>query len=121
MSDCELVKPKQGKYILIYDGYCYHLNTRRNSKFYWRCSRKDSAQCDVFVTTQFTADNTHVVMSQNHKHAHLPDPEKLLEYRLKENLKEKANSSMDTPAQIIQRCIQVVPSTLLLICPIRIR
>lgn len=30
--------------------------------------------------------------------------------KLKANLKDKANQSMDSPAQIVQRCIQMVPS-----------
>lgn len=74
-------------------------------------ARKHSTRCDVAVISLLTTNNEHVILSQNHDHMHLPDPEKYLELKLKENLKEKTNQSLDTPAQIIQRCIQEVPST----------
>ncbi|KAL0810605.1 hypothetical protein ABMA28_010722 [Loxostege sticticalis] len=110
MSDCELVKSKRGKNILFHEGYCYHLNRSRDSKFYWRCSERDTSRCNVFITTSLT-NNTHSILSKNHEHAHLPDPEKYIQLKLKANIKEKANHSMDTPAQIIQKCIQEVPSS----------
>ncbi|KAL0849657.1 hypothetical protein ABMA28_013911 [Loxostege sticticalis] len=111
MSQCEILKSKRGKDILISEGFSYHLNKRRDNKYYWRCTRKSSTRCNVSVTSLLTTNNLHVVLSQNHDHTHLPDPEKRHELQLKANLKEKAHLSLDSPAQIIQRCKQSVPST----------
>lgn len=110
MSNCELVKSKRGKNILIHEGYSYHLNRSRDTTYYWRCSEKDKSRCNVFITTVLT-NNAHSLLSKNHEHAHLPDPEKHIEFKLKDNIKKKASCSMDTPAQIVQKCIQEMPSS----------
>lgn len=111
MSECEIVKSKRGKDILIYKGYSYHLNNKRDSKYYWRCTRSGPTRCNVSVTSRQTTSNIHNILSQNQDHMHLPNPGKRIELKLKANLKEKANQSFDSPSQIFQRCIQMVPST----------
>lgn len=110
MNKCELLKSNRGKDILIHEGYSYHLNRRRNEKFYWRCTKKDRRRCNVTISTVYT-NNSHIVTSMNIKHVHLPDPEQQIALTLKDNIKEKAYNSMDAPSQIVQRCFQNVPST----------
>lgn len=108
MSECVLVKSIRGADVLISDGYTYHLNKKVNETHYWRCAKKSKANCGVTLTTKWCHDK-HTDLKLNHDHDHPPDPEALIRRKLTSSLKDKAGNSMDSPAQIIQRCIQDVP------------
>lgn len=110
MSHCKILKSTRGGDMLVLDGYSYHLNKREGNKYYWRCVKKKTAHCGVTLSTIYE-DNEHKVLKQNIDHGHIPSPEKEIKLKLMTTLKERANSSMDAPTQIIQRCIQDVPTT----------
>jgi hypothetical protein len=110
MSECDIIKSKRGKDILVYNGYSYHLHSKRDTKHYWRCVMKYKSSCNVVIATNYI-DNTHTVISRHIEHGHLPDPEKPIAMKLINSIKEKANYSMDTPSQIAQRCIQDIPTS----------
>lgn len=57
------------------------------------------------------SNSEHTILKQSHDHGHMPNPEKEVKLNLVAALKNKANASMDCPSQIIQRCIQDVPSS----------
>lgn len=109
MNACNLVRSKRGAHMLIVDGFSYHLNKKINDKYYWRCTRNSSSGCGVSVIT-LLHPHGHTIVSQNHDHVHLSEPEKLLEMNYKSKLKDIAVNSMDSPSQIINRCLKDVPS-----------
>ncbi|KAI5644396.1 MULE transposase domain-containing protein [Phthorimaea operculella] len=110
MSHSKLVKTIRGADMLIMDGYSYHLNKKQEDVYYWKCTKKKSAKCGVTVTTKCD-HNGHHLLKKNYDHVHFPEPEAEQRFDLISSLKTKATASMDCPSQIIQRCIQEIPST----------
>lgn len=110
MSVCKLVESKRGASVLIVDGYSYHINKKVNDTFYWRSTRSNAKTCGATVKTVFIG-NEYSIINQNNAHGHLPEPEKRIQMEYKAKIRNIAKASMDSPAQIVNRCLQDVPST----------
>lgn len=107
MNKCNLVKSKRGGHVLVVNGYSYHLNKKYDNKYYWRCTKKQTSGCGVSVITLFDCYE-HTFVSQNCDHAHLPEPEKIIDMNFKNKLRTSAKESMDSPSQIVNRCLKDV-------------
>ncbi|KAF0728070.1 FLYWCH-type domain-containing protein, partial [Aphis craccivora] len=81
MEICELIPSQKGKDKLNVHGYLFLQNQSRKNKFYWRCDQRISISCKETAQTVF-------VDGQHYLHV--------------STLKQKAGTSRDKPAQIIQ-------------------
>lgn len=77
---------------------------------YWRCARSSAKGCGTTVKTLIIG-NEHSIINLNNAHRHLPEPEKRIQMEYKAKIRNIAKKSMDSPSQIVNRCLQDVPST----------
>lgn len=110
-NKCTFVKSSKGNELLFKDGFLYMLNKKCNDVFYWSCIRKKSSSCGAAVTTRKDGDDHYVLKVNNTSHLHEPDQDTAKVHDVRHSLKRKAADSFDRPGQIIQKCIQNVPST----------
>lgn len=111
LSKCELLKSSKGRDQVLCDGYLYSLNKQKDENLYWCCNKKTSLRCGGRLQTVLV-ENTHFV-KKNHFAVHLHKPQAALvdDRKLKTRIRERAINSNDSPAQIIQSCIENVPSS----------
>jgi hypothetical protein len=72
-SEIKFTLSTKGKRVLIYEGYRYILNQKKNGKKYWRC--EDGSACRAYVHT--TSDDIYINHNDN-QHNHFPDPDEIL-------------------------------------------
>ncbi|KAI5643243.1 FLYWCH zinc finger domain-containing protein [Phthorimaea operculella] len=111
MASCEIIKSKNGKDQLVHQGHIYSVNKIVEDIYYWSCIKKCSEKCDVWLKTVLR-ENKHYIKNETvRNHNHMPDPDEIRVRRLHVQLRKRARNSMDSPAQIIQQCIQEIPTT----------
>jgi len=101
MENCELIASQKGKDKLNVHGYLFLQNQNRKNKFYWRCDQRISIGCKGTAQTIFV-DGQHHLYGQNNNHNHAPEASKSKIAKIISTLKQKAGTSRDKPAQIIQ-------------------
>jgi len=101
MEICELISSQKGKDKLNVHGYLFLQNQSRKNKFYWICDQRISIGCKTTAQTVFV-DGQHYLHGQNNNHNHAPEASKPKIAKIMSTLKEKAGTSREKPAQIIQ-------------------
>jgi hypothetical protein len=99
MEICDLIPSQKGKDKLNVYGYLFLQNQSRKNKFYWRCNQRISIGCKGQT---FFVDGQHYSYGQNNNHNHAPKASKPKIAKIVSNLKQRAGTSKDKPAQIIQ-------------------
>ncbi|XP_022183199.1 uncharacterized protein LOC111042808 [Myzus persicae] len=97
----EIVKSNQGNYKICLNGYTYvH---QKDCKFFkrWRCAKYSSFKCLAILKTSLQNSNPREI----HEHNHSADKNAIAAIKVKQEIKNKALSSNDTPGQIFSEVI----------------
>lgn len=96
----ELVKSNKGFIKLIVDGYCYHLDKKYKTNFYWECECRKTYMCKSRVIS-YEENGKHLIKKGPNTHSHTPVAANPSVYKANAELKELAKQSHLPPANII--------------------
>lgn len=94
-SEIKFCLSSKGKKVLIYEGYRYFLNQKKNGKKYWRC--EDNHHCKAYVHTTL---NDIFIKHNNIEHSHYPDPDEILINELVAKIRRRVTNE-HLPASLI--------------------
>ena len=98
----EEVATKRGGRKFIIDGFSYvKKKSLKNNREKFECTERQKLFCKAFIIVE----NGEVVHDTIPSHRHSPDPALLATLRMKKEIRERAENTLETPQQIIQNVV----------------
>ena len=101
-GNMEYIQTSRGNRKLLYEGYVYVLDKKKEGSAYWRCEKRK--ECSGRLST--LADT---LWHQPSEHSHPPDPARVAVQRAVSAMKHRAENSEESTSNIIQNCTQDFP------------
>ncbi|XP_028415511.1 uncharacterized protein LOC114538576 [Dendronephthya gigantea] len=98
----EYIQTSRGNRKLLFEGYVYVLDKKKEESAYWRCEKHKECSCRLSTLAD-------TLWHQPSKHSHLPDPARVAVQRAVSAMKYRAENSEDSTRNIIQNCTQDFP------------
>jgi hypothetical protein len=89
------------------NGFLYWKKSHRNNRYYWVCEKRDMEPCNSSAVTLYVDGHHYLALKENGEkcvtnHNHLPVPNRLAISELCKEMKQSANTTNESPENIIR-------------------
>ena len=95
----EIIASNKGGKKLIFEGYAYIVNRRKEGRTYWRCEKRTLCSASIITCNNLIEKNSN-------NHSHLPDEARMSALKVMENMKDRALKSDEATSSVINHCTQ---------------
>ena len=92
----EIISSNKGGKKLIYEGFAYVVNRRKEERIYWRCEKR--ALCSASITYN------DLIEKNSNNHSHPPDEARMIALKVIANMKDRSLKSDEAPSSIFNHC-----------------
>ena len=108
-----IANQKNGKK-LCFDGFMYVVKHSGKKQITWRCEKNSSANCKATIKTDLEWKNPSSVIGI---HTHPGSDDKIKVAEARQNMKRKAESTLDKPTQILASVVSTLPDEVSALLP----
>ena len=108
----EIIASNKGGKKLIYEGFAYVVNRRKEGRIYWRCEKRTSCSASIITCNDLVEKN-----SDNHSHP--PNEARMSALKVIVNMKDRSLKSDEAPSSVINNCTKDLPLSICGALPVK--